>query len=301
MSTAPTHRKSNGAFDPSQDDWKERALAFRENQRRTLISPTPPNGDGPNGVHIQPVDKPSPSRATSNQEEPKETLTDSELKTSEAEAPEADKPEESYINSEAVVASLLNDNSLNGAQVQTDGASPEAIANGTPQEKPAQKTTSEQKEERQENQYSSAQETQANATTERNSAPTEWEKRDNWFEWSLQETDTSDLRFFTNLMMPYLGNISPGAQKAKRQITWRETVARTYWRDGKYWFLNDNERWEAYQKDDLLTILEGTRLFENLIGDQRTEKAWRDAKFKAFIRRILTRNNVSFVGGVSWP
>jgi hypothetical protein len=76
-------------------------------------------------------------------------------------------------------------------------------------------------------------------------------------------------------------------------------VARTYWRDGKYWFLNDNVRWEAYQKEDLLTILSGTQLFENRIGDQRTRRGWKAAKFEAFKRRILTKNKVTFVA--SWP
>jgi hypothetical protein len=73
-------------------------------------------------------------------------------------------------------------------------------------------------------------------------------------------------------------------------------VARTYWRDGKYWFLNDNLRWEAYQKEDMFTILKGTFFFHNIIADQIAARWWKVGKFEAFKCRILTRNNVTFVG-----
>ena len=75
-------------------------------------------------------------------------------------------------------------------------------------------------------------------------------------------------------------------------------VARTYWRDGKYWYLNDDGRWDAYSADDLLTILDGpeTGFFNHTIADQKAASAWKVAKFKAFKRRILTKNNINFVG-----
>src|SRR5262249_2794105 len=84
--------------------------------------------------------------------------------------------------------------------------------------------------------------------------------------------------------------------KKRRKKMWQQMVARTYWRDGKYWFLNDNLKWESYQKEDLFTILKGTFFFHNIIADQIAARWWKVAKFEAFKCRMLTRNNVTFAG-----
>jgi hypothetical protein len=44
-------------------------------------------------------------------------------------------------------------------------------------------------------------------------APTEWEGRDNWFEWSLQETNTD----LDSLMQPVVPDFSPDGEKKRRK------------------------------------------------------------------------------------
>ncbi len=140
---------------------------------------------------------------------------------------------------------------------------------------------------------------EAAAATESSTTPREWEGQVHWLKWAHEETDTNP----EALMQAALYDLFPASsleeEEAIRKRVWKEMVARTHWRDGKYWFLNDNGRWEAYSKEDLHTILKGTRLFRNVIGDPGRAKGWQTLKFEAFQRRILTKNTPIFVGEIA--
>jgi uncharacterized protein DUF5906 len=240
-----------GAFDPGQDDWKERAM-------KSIQEPLPTGLD--RLKYAKAVELALNTRREDAVFLVKKVIEFQENQWRAPISPPADCPNEAQVQTDTV---------------PTSGA---GSANGTHKEA---RTQSEEAEEQ-----------EKDGEEPQDEHDREWEGRVNWFEWSLEETDTD----LDSLMQPELPDFSPDGKKKRRKKVWQEMVARTYWKNGKYWFLNDNLRWEAYQKEDLLTILEGTFFFDNIIVDHNAAKSWKVAKFEAFKRRILTRNNVSFVG-----
>jgi hypothetical protein len=89
-----------------------------------------------------------------------------------------------------------------------------------------------------------AQETKANIENNtENNATREWEGREQWYEWSLEETDDNPEALMKAAFDDLLPAFSQEEERARRKRVWKEMVARTFWKDGKYYFLNDNGRW----------------------------------------------------------
>lgn len=116
-----------------------------------------------------------------------------------------------------------------------------------------------------------------------------------WLRWSIEDTGQPKPRKILDEVGELIGPNKLDL-KAQAEKVWHREVARTYLHKGEYWYLNDNERWGVYTKEDLLNILEGAHLFFHKPVDSKAAAIWQREKSKAFIRRILTKNQVDFVG-----
>src|SRR5258708_3278927 len=141
-----------------------------------------------------------------------------------------------------------------------------------------------------------AEETKADEDQEEGPKKEKWhEGPSDWGLWSIEKPGEPKPRDVLDEISLTLGSnkLDP---KAKAERVWHREVARTYSHKGEYWYLNDSGRWGVYTKEDLITILEGTELFHGRPVDSKDAATWRREKSKAFIRRILTKNQVDFVG-----
>jgi len=78
---------------------------------------------------------------------------------------------------------------------------------------------------------------------------------------------------------------------------WDNIVSRTYWKAGKYYFKHNNGRWGEYPEKDYRTVLEGTKFFAHIFGENATEvKSRRSAYFEELKRHVFENNSVVFVG-----
>jgi hypothetical protein len=120
-----------------------------------------------------------------------------------------------------------------------------------------------------------------------------------WREWSMEPTQkpTEEKVDALEHVMALLSS-DPNTKKEHAKRCWHRAISRTYWSKGEYHYLNENGRWGAYKKEDLLTILNFTDLLQhaNPILGKNQATAWKQQKFEAFKARVMTGNHVDFSG-----
>jgi hypothetical protein len=82
---------------------------------------------------------------------------------------------------------------------------------------------------------------------------------------------------------------------------WNDTVSRTYWmRGGKYFYHHESGRWGEYQREDYLTVLNGTAFFGHIIEESaQATKNKRSAYFAKLQRHLFENNTIDFVGSAA--